>query len=239
VRKKEKHCNANDLSDARCGDNWDHVALDAEHKLVLEVVNGKRTEANTKQLVEKTAHRLQFKPPRLITSDEHKPYKRAILETFAEKYLPPPTGKRGRPKKACFRTPKDLVYATVHKTRMNGRVVKIDYRTIFGTKEQVQAALSMSKCSQHVNTSFIERQNGTDRNRNSRKVRKSYCFSKDWDIHRAATCLTMYSYNFCWSVRTLRRPDGGKGQCSPAMAAGLTDHLWTLREWLRYTVCRL
>ena len=155
VKKEEKHCKANNLSDARCGDHWDHVALDAEHKLVLEVVNGKRTEANTKQLVKKTAHRLQFKPPRLITSDEHKPYRQAILETFGEKYLPHPTGKRGRPKKARFCTPKDLVYATVHKTRMNGGVVKIDYRTVFGTKEQVQAALSMSRCSHHVNTSFL------------------------------------------------------------------------------------
>ena len=68
----------------------------------------------------------------------------------------------------------------------------------------------------------------------SRKVRKSYCFSKDWDVHRAATCLTMYSYNFCWAVRTLRRPDGRRGDCTPAMSAGLTDHVWTIREWLTF-----
>ena len=98
--------------------------------------------------------------------------------------------------------------ATVHKTRVKGRVKKIDYRTVFGTEEQVQAALKQSRCIRKINTSFIERQNGTDRNRCSRKVRKSYCFSKDWDVHRAASCLSMYSYNFCWVVRTLRRPDG-------------------------------
>ena len=91
---------------------------------------------------------------------------------------------------------------------------------------------TVSKCSRSVNTSFIERQNGTDRNRCSRKVRKSYCFSKDWNVHRAATCLTMYSYNFCWAVRTLRRPDGQKGKCTPAMAAGLAEHVWTIREWI-------
>ena len=238
MRKKRKNCDENHPDDFRCGDNWDHVALDAEHKLVLEVVNGKRTEANTKQLVRKTAQRLQFKPPRLMTSDEHKPYRQAILEAFGEKYLPRRTGKRGRPKKPRYRPRIDLVYATVHKTRVNGRVVKIDCRTVFGTEEQVQAALAKSACSRKVNTSFIERQNGTDRNRNSRKVRKSYCFSKDWNVHRAATCLSMYSYNFCWAVRTLRRTDGCKGKCSPAMAAGLTKHLWTLREWLRYTVCQ-
>jgi IS1 family transposase len=238
VRKKQKNCDENNPADARCGDNWDHVALDAENKLVLEVVNGKRTEKNTELLVRNTAKRLKNKPPRLMTSDEYKPYKKAILKAFGEKRLPKRTGKRGRPKSPRYRPKKELVYATVHKTRTNGRVTKIDYRTVFGTNEQVQAALAASPCSRKVNTSFIERHNGTDRNRCSRKVRKSYCFSKDWDVHRAATCLSMYSYNFCWAVRTLRRRDGRPGPCSPAMAARLADHVWTIREWLLYPACQ-
>ena len=212
--------------------------MDAEHKLVLEVVNGKRTEANTELLVRKTAERLEFRVPRLMTSDEYKPYKKAILKTFGEKRTPKRTGRRGRPKGPRYRPKPNLVYATVHKTRMKGRVTKIDYRRVFGTTKQMEAALKGSACSRKINTSFIERQNGTDRNRNSRKVRKSYCFSKHWDVHRAVTCLTMYSYNFCWSVRTLRRPDGRPGPCSPAMSAGLADHVWTIREWLSYPVCQ-
>ena len=48
-----------------------------------------------------------------------------------------------------------------------------------------------------MNTSFMERQNGTDRGRNARKARKTYRFSKDWQVHEAMTYLTMYSYNFC------------------------------------------
>ncbi|MGZ3414618.1 MAG: hypothetical protein ACXVAT_12405, partial [Isosphaeraceae bacterium] len=71
-----------------------------------------------------------------------------------------------------------------------------------------------------------ERHNGTDRNRNARKVRKTYCFSKDWWIHRAATFFSKYSYNFCWPVRTLKAR-GGEAQ-TPAMMAKLTDHVWTL-----------
>jgi IS1 family transposase len=232
VQKKQKNCDENNPADAQRGDNWDHVALDAEHKLVLEVVNGKRTKENTELLVQKTAKRLKNKVPRLITSDEYKPYKKAILKAFGEKRPPRRTGRRGRPKGPRYRPKKELVYATVHKTRVKGRVTKIDYRTVFGTESEVQAALKASKCSRKVNTSFIERQNGTDRNRCSRKVRKSYCFSKDWTIHRAATCLSLYSYNFCWSVRTLRCGDGNAGPCSPAMSAGLTDHVWTIREWL-------
>jgi IS1 family transposase len=238
VYKKEKNCDENNPADARRGDNWDHVALDAEHKLVLQVINGKRTLENTRRLVHLTAKRLQNRLPRLITSDEYKPYTAAILESFGEKKVPKRTGKRGRPRKPRYRPTKDLVYATVHKHRVKGRVKKIDYRTVFGTEEQVQAALKESKCSRKVNTSFVERQNGTDRNRCSRKVRKSYCFSKDWDVHCAATSLSMYSYNFCWAVRTLRRPDGLPGECSPAMSAGLADHVWTIREWLTYPACQ-
>ncbi len=127
--------------------------------------------------------------------------------------------------------------ATIHKTREKGRVTKIDYRRVFGTEEQVEAALKESSCSRKINTSFVERHNGTDRNRCSRKVRKPYCFSKDWDVHRAATCFSMYSYNFCWAVRTLRRPDALPGPCTPAMSTGLIDHVWTIREWLSYPTC--
>ncbi len=238
VRKKEKNCDENNPANARCGDNWDHVALDAEHKLVLQVVNGKRTEENTKSLVQKTAERLNFKAPRLITSDEWRSYEKAILEAFGEKHVPPPTGLPGRPRGAFYVPTEELVYATVHKTRKKGRVTKISYRRVFGTEEQVAEALKSSKCSNKINTSFVERHNGTDRNRCSRKVRKSYCFSKDWDVHGAATCLSMYSYNFCWAVRTLRCPDGWRGPCSPAMSAGLTDHVWTIREWLAFPACQ-
>jgi IS1 family transposase len=109
VYKKEKHCDANNPADVRRGDHWDHVALDAEHKLVLQVVCGKRTEKNTKELVRLTAKRLQHKIPRLITSDEYKPYTAAILESFGEKQEPERTGKRGRPKKPTYHPPKDLV----------------------------------------------------------------------------------------------------------------------------------
>jgi len=114
--------------------------------------------------------------------------------------------------------------------------VKVETRVVFGCPADVEAALKASLVSRHVNTSFIERQNGTDRNRNARKVRKSYCFSKEWDVHQAMTYYTMYSYNFCWPVRTLATRDelGGRHDRTPAMSAGLTDHVWTLREWLTF-----
>ena len=55
-------------------------------------------------------------------------------------------------------------------------------------------------------------------------------------IHDAVTHFTMYTYNFCWPVRTLRQqgPDGQWLPRTPAMAAGLTDHVWPLWEWLTF-----
>ena len=87
----------------------------------------------------------------------------------------------------------------VHKTRVKGRVVEVEQRIIFGTAEAVGAAPApaRSASSRAVNTSFVERQDGTDRNRNAREVRKSDCFSKGWSMHQMITYFTMYSYDFC------------------------------------------
>ena len=113
-------------------------------------------------------------------------------------------------------------------------MVEIVTRVVFGTLAAVQAALAKSKVSRWINTSFLERQNATDRHHNARKVRKTYTFSKDWRIHEAMTYFTMYSSNFCWPVRTLKDRDeeGPWRRRTPAMAAGLADHVWTMREWI-------
>jgi hypothetical protein len=125
----------------------------------------------------------------------------------------------------------------LHKTRKKGRVVGVVRRVVFGTTAGVEAALADSPVSRTVNTAFVERHNGTDRNRNARKVRKTYGFSKDWWVHRAVTLFTMYSYNFCWPLRTLKT-EAGEDR-TPAMMAKLNDHVWKLAEWLERPVVQL
>jgi IS1 family transposase len=236
VGKKEKHCDPDDPDDARQGDNWDHVAFDPEHRLVVSVVPGKRTSENTRLLVNDFKERTEGRLMNLITTDEYPVYETEILEAYGETVVPERSGKPGRPQSPYKAPPTGLNYATVHKTRVKGRVTKIDYRVIFGTVATIMAALALSKVSKAINTAFIERHNGTDRNRNGRKVRKTYCFSKDWQVHEAVTYFTMYSYNFCWPVRTLRvkGANGTWEQRTPAMTAGLTDHVWSVAEWLAY-----
>jgi hypothetical protein len=164
-----------------------------------------------------------------------------LVDAYGEASLPPPTGRPGRPPKARVAPPDDLLYATVHKTRENGRVVAVAERVVFGTEQALAQALDASAVSTAVNTAFVERQHGTDRHRNARKGRRTYRFSKDWEVHNAMTYFTLYSYNFCWPVRTLRRKgsDGTWQPRTPAMAAGLTDHVWPLAEWLTLPAIQL
>ena len=119
VGKKEKHCDPAKPEDARQGDNWDHVAFDPEHRLVVSVVPGKRTEEKVQQLVQDFKERTDGRIMNLLTSDEYPAYKKAIFEAYAVEEPPPRTGRPGRPRKAQKKLPKHFTYATVHKEREN------------------------------------------------------------------------------------------------------------------------
>src|SRR5262249_39634541 len=83
-----------------------------------------------------------------------------------------------------------------------------------------------------------ERWFGTQRQFNARKRRKAYTFAKELSFHQACTWLVVLWYNFGWCVRTLRQKVQEEpprySQRTPAMAAGLADHLWTMEELLGY-----
>lgn len=237
VGKKEKHCDRSDPADDGRGECWDHVAFDPEHRLVLGLLVGRRCPEMADFLLEEVYRRTGGHMPMLLTSDEYPAYEEAIRRAYGELVTPPRTGRPGRPAGPRRVLPAGLTYATVHKEREGNRVVGVTARRVFGTARGLREALARSAVSEGVNTAFVERHNGTDRHRNARKGRKSYRFSKDWDVHEAVTYFTVYSYNFCWPVRTLRERDaeGKWGPLrTPAMAAGLTDHVWSLPEWATF-----
>jgi IS1 family transposase len=208
--------------------------------LIISVVPGERTAENVVAVVEDFKRRTGGHLMNLITTDGYPAYEEAILNAYGETITPPRTGKRGRPKAPYKVAPNGLTSAVVEKTREKGRVVAIATRVVFGTMAAVTAALATSTASRAITTSFVERQNGTDRHRNARKARKTYRFSKDWRYHESVTYLTMYVYNFCWPVRTLRIKDdeGCWQKRSAAMAAGLADHVWSISEWLTFPAVR-
>jgi IS1 family transposase len=201
---------------------------------VLDVVPGAREAENAEAVVAHVKERTEGRPLRLITSDDYPVYKGAILHVYGTEVTTTPTGRDSK-RMTCEKVPpRELTYATVEKRRRLGRVVEILVHLIFGTMAALARALRRSKVSRRVNVSFLERYNATDRHKNARKVRKTYTFSKDWRVHESMTYFTMYNYNFCWPVRTLehRDEDGRVRKRTPAMAAGLADHVWTMREWI-------
>lgn len=238
VGKKQKNCKK---GEKELGNNWDHVAYDPENKLVISIVPGKRGAENTKKIVGELKKRTGGCLLDLIATDEYKPYKEAILYHYGAKIKQERNGKTGRLPNPKYEPIQGLNYVVVHKTREKGKVVNVELKTVFGEQEDVEKALQKSRVSKCANTSFVERYNGTDRHQNSRKVRKTYGFSKKWNIHNAVTFFICYCYNFCWPVRTLqeKNQDGIYQARTPAMSAKLADHIWSIKERLKMPCAQL
>jgi hypothetical protein len=111
-----------------------------------------------------------------------------------------------------------------------GRFQGTKLRVIFGTRSQVMALLGKS-------TAYIERSQLTSRLFNGRQVRKTLAFSKDVQAYRASAIWEDCYYNLIRPHKSLRLPvqDGSLRKWSPqtpAMAANLTEHIWTVKELL-------
>jgi hypothetical protein len=219
------------------------VIIDPETKLIVSLVVGRRNADTVVQVFTDFYDRTDGYLPQLISTDEYAVYEPVILATYGvwreelglkaeedEAY-----DRVGMPR---FYFPEEIAYATVHKEREGGRVVETWGEVVLGTQEQVDEALAKSGHSHTINTSFAERYHGTQRQFNARKKRKAYTFSRELEYHKACTWLVVLWYNFGWCVRTLRQKVQQQPpryrQRTPAMAAGLTDHAWSMRELLCY-----
>jgi hypothetical protein len=181
--------------------------------------------------------------PALITTDEYAAYIRVIVSTYGvyKEDLEMTEAEKERydwDAMPAVYFPVEIAYATVHKEREQGRVVRVEQRVIFGTAEQVTEALAEGTTAASINTNYIERWNGTQRNFNARKTRKTYCFSKELALHIAVTWLCVAAYNFAWTPRTLRQRVQEEAPRysyrTPAMVAGLAEEPWPLERILSY-----
>ena len=136
----------------------------------------------------------------------------------------PPTRKQPQP---------GWQYLQVVKQRENGRVVGTELRVIFGDVEEVLALLGKS-------TAYIERTHLTMRLFNGRLVRKTLAFSKLVEMYRASATWQDLVYNLARPLKTLRLAVNDSRRRwqprSPAMAAGLSDRIWTVKELLTTVV---
>lgn len=194
---------------------------------------GRHIQANADKLVAGIAQRSDGHIP-FFTSDELDHYDDALLKTYGIKKEFPRTGKPGRPRKPLLKIPKGLLYAQVVKRRERGRIVEITTRVVFGSKQAVAKQLRCSPVSRHINTSFVERNNLTMRHHNRRLVRKTIAFSKKRERLELQLHLAFAYYHFVKPHLSLRIKRSGKlkkyHNRTPAMAAGFTDHIWSMRE---------
>jgi IS1 family transposase len=198
----------------------------ADSKLILSLGVGKRTYEHTLALVQDTHDRLRPGHLPAIFTDALASYESALLEVFGRRY--PPTGRGRRP---IVRWRQGLAYGQVKKRYKRGRVDRVEVRAVHG-KAQLEHVLYLLGYTQ-INTSVVERHNGTSRLRNQRQVRKTLAFSKARRYHRWMSWLSVGHYNFCRPHRSLQiKEDNWVTHQSPAMAAGLTDHIWSTREGL-------
>lgn len=222
--KKDKNLTPKERTGGDVGSIWDHTAVDPRTKLMVSLVQSRsRDQKASDRLVEDFADRTKHVPPELVTTDEHATYKNSLTKTY---------GRGSRRRKPV----PGMVYATVNKTRKHGRVVSVMTTLVLGTLAELARALNNSPCSSSINTAFVERNNGTARHFNARKQRKTYSISKQIEEHEAMSWLMLTHYNFCWPHRMIRVRTGDRTyiQRSPAVAAKITDHIWSVEEMLTW-----
>lgn len=241
--KKDKNCGPDDPADREQGSYWDHVLLAVESRLIVSLVVGKRTTECLRQAFADFYQRTDGGLPALITTDEYAAYFSVIVSTWGVRkedleMTEAEKERYGWDALPAVYFPVEISYATVHKEREQGRVVKVEQRILLGTPEQVAAVLEQGSTAPTVTMNYVERWNGTQRHFNARKARKAYTFSKELVFHVAVTWLCVVAYNFCWTPRTLRekvqaRPPRYHYR-TPAMAAGLAEEVWALEQVLRH-----
>ena len=170
----------------------------------------------------------------LICTDGWSPYPNSIKRFFREKVAR--EGKRGR---CALEVWSDLHIGTVIKHTVNKHLKEVIRKMSYGSLEKATELLKIANGGTMLNTSCIERFNGTVRERLASMTRKCRHASSKLFAFHTGMYLIGCTYNFCWYHHELSKNSekGGLGMpCTPAMASGLTDHQWSMFELLSYKV---
>jgi IS1 family transposase len=226
--------------------SWVWTAMDPHSKLLVVVEVGSRTLAMAQRVVHQVTQVLARDCVPLFLTDGLKDYGTALLTHFGYWMHPERRQEKGpRPKPRWMPLPA-LLYAQVVKSYRRRRLVGVTHRVVFGTRWAIEQILA--PCGWTINTAFVERLNLDIRQRVAAVGRRvnTLCQGEDGLQHQLV--LFHVYYNFVLPHASLRQPlripevSNGSGSarlwrpCTPAMAAGLTDHVWSLKEVLLYRV---
>ena len=248
VYKKEKHLTALEKLARRYGDTWIWTAFDPVSKLIPAWRIGKRTLTEACKFIKTLKSRLDSHIP-FFTSDDLPHYADALLVAYGVLITSLRHFPHSRPPSPYLKAPPDLVNAVVIKKKEHGHLVEIGTRIVYGTESQVAERLRASPVTAVISTWGVERSNLTIRQHSRRLGRKVNAFSKKQVYLQYQLALALNYYHFCCPHRGLReklkRPiptKNGHGTpkrwrpITPAMAAGFTDHVWTIDELLSFRV---
>lgn len=226
--------------------HWVWVAIDPVTKLLVAIDVGERTLAMTQRFVHHVAQVLAPDCAPLFLTDGFREYATALLTHYGHWVQSPRRQAQGPLPKLRWMPLPQLLYAQVVKTVRRRRLVDVQHRVVFGSLEAVNHVLA--PLGWQINTAFVERINLTIRQHVAAVGRRVSPLCKGEDGLREQLAVFHCYYNFCLphaSVRLplpqLERTNGSSSTkqwrpCTPAMAAGLTDHVWTLREVLLFRV---
>jgi transposase-like protein len=187
---------------------WGTISWDRDQALITPVIEHSRAAAQPGQ-------------PILFAVDGFKAYVSAILSVFRD---PLYTGKRGRPRLLVW---DDLHIVQVVKQRVGRRLLSISRRLAYGNLARAEEVMQRTQVELgRINTAYIERLNATLRTWIPALVRRTRTPAGARARLEAALFWTGCVYNFCHEHVTLAG--------TPAMAADLTDHVWSIEELIRY-----
>ena len=223
------------LPDGEDGRPWVWVSFAPEFRLMIAAVVGPRTLNTAMEVVAVTKARVAGIPA--FFSDGFTCYLAALIAAFHVVTTFARTGKRGRPRKPVWTPHPDLLYGQLVKQKTHGQLLTLSTRVVLGAERLTPLGLPIS-------TALVERVNLTLRQALAPLARKTSSFCKDRERMRQRVGFFQAFYNVARPHMSLRQqlpPPACKRhgairprwqERTPAMAAGLTDHVWTFRELL-------
>lgn len=231
-----RHVQADELWVKQVGAKvWMALALAAPTRLWLGgAISGQRDLVLIARLVQRV-RACVVTPAILVCVDGLVSYVTAFLQVFRQ---PIRTGRRGRPRLVL---PARFQFAQVVKHAANRHVVGVTRRVVHGTLADIEAVLAATATGTVINTAYIERLNATFRAHLAPLTRRGRAIVHTAAALTAGMWLVGTAYNFCWLHESLRQRAPAHAprkwhQRTPAMAAGLTDHCWTMAELLRFPI---
>lgn len=214
----------------RVGRTWVHTAFEVKSRFVIELRVAPRSLEAAVALVVSVAMVCVTGSYPLLLFDDHRMYPTALLQVFGRIKHRRRPHRRGRKRHPSLKPPPGLLAGVVRKVRdARGHLRRVSRKALFGTVRQIETRIRKLGIGHQINTAHLERFNGTVRGRQCRLARRTRQISRRGDLLQEALWIFRDLYNWV-------KVHGSLGDRTPAMALGVSDHPWSLVEYIGHPV---